>query len=122
MKSIIFGLVLLTASNVSAQDKLQVPNHLVLSGYAVAAFVDTATTEYGLGKGTVHEANPIQKYFTDKGPVWSGIAKGSMHVGIGYILLRNHKDHGKLTLISGCTLLALQVIVDVSNARTIGKN
>lgn len=93
--------------------------HATVASYGVAAFVDTATTEYGLGKGIVHEANPIQKYFTDNGPVVAGIAKGSMHITIGYFLLRYHQEHPKIIFWTTALLTGAQVWVDYSNAKVI---
>lgn len=102
---------------VSAQSEMV--NHLTIASYGIAAFVDISTTEYGLGRGIVREANPIQKYFTDHGPVAAGIAKGTMHVGIGYILLRYHKQHPKLVFWCTALLTGAQVFVDYSNSRFI---
>ncbi len=108
-------LLLMIASNVNAQSL----NVVLIGSYSVSATVDIATTQYGLGKGTVREANPIQKFFTDRGPVWSGIAKGTMHTSVGYFLTRNREKHPKLVRWSTIILTSAQIYVDIHNARTI---
>jgi hypothetical protein len=125
-KKLILGiLILFFTSRVEAQS-IELVNKAVISFYGVTAFVDVATTEYGLGKGIVHETNPIQKIFTDKGPVWSGIAKGSMHVGIGYLLIKYHDSSDvrvkRITLVSAIGLSVAQLFVDINNAKAITKN
>lgn len=118
LKLVALILLLIPSSALAQSDNIL---HGVIASYGVAAFVDVATTEYGLGKGIVHEANPIQKWATDRGPVVVGLAKGSMHVGIGYFLLKYHEKNRKLALASAIGLLAAQVVVDYSNAKVINK-
>lgn len=113
-------ILLVTASHSSADelpvDKLKV---FLLGTYAVSATVDVATTQYGLGKGVVVEANPVQKFFTDQGPVVSGIAKSSMHFAIGYYLHKHYdRKAAKIALVG---LIAAQVVVDYHNAKVISQ-
>ena len=100
--------------------------HGVIGAYGVAAFTDTSLTEYGLGKGIVHEANPLQKWATDKGPVWAGISKGTEHVLLGYLLLKFHNSGDdktkKIILATAIGLTAFQTWVDYSNAKVISKS
>jgi len=120
MKIILIILFVLVPSLVQAQSQKVIDWTIAI--YGVAAFVDVSTTQYGLGKGIVTEANPPQKYFTDKGPVWSGIAKGSMHTGIIYMMLKYRKsEHKRLVFASIALLTAAQIAVDVSNAKVIGE-
>ncbi len=95
--------------------------HIAITAYAITAAVDLSTTQYGLGKGIVHEANPIQKYFTDKGPVVSGIAKASMHVGVVWYLKKRHEYNPKAVLWTTIGLIGAQVLVDYNNYKAINK-
>lgn len=101
--------------------KGETATHLLFGVYTVAAFTDVSLTQYGLGKGIVYEANPVQRYFTNQGPLASGIAKGAMHFGVGYFLFRKHDKNPKGVLISIALLSAAQIAVDYSNYRQIRK-
>lgn len=94
-------------------------NKYTIGGYGVAAGVDIATTQYGLGARIVVEANPLQRYFTDHGPVVSGIVKSTMHAGIIYSMLRYKDKHPKVVFVYSLALLAGQVYVDAHNASVI---
>lgn len=103
------------------EGKAETVTHILFGAYTISAFTDVATTQYGLGKGIVYEANPTQRYFTNHGPVVSGIAKGSMHFAIGYFLFRKHDKNPKAVLASIALLTAAQIAVDYSNARVINR-
>lgn len=125
MRAIFLTLLLLTSARESfAQSltKTEAATHLLFGAYTVSAFTDVSLTQYGLGKGIVYEANPIQRYFTNQGPAVSGIAKGSMHFAIGYYLFRKHERNPKKVLLSLALLTAAQIAVDVSNYHQINKN
>lgn len=102
--------------------KTEATTHVLFGAYTISAFTDVSLTQYGLGKGIVYEANPIQRYFTNQGPAVSGIAKGAMHFSIGYLLFRQHNKHPKEVLLSIALLTAAQVAVDISNYKQINKN
>lgn len=94
-------------------------NKYIIAGYGVAAGVDIATTQYGLGAKVVVEANPLQRYFTNQGPVVSSVAKGSMHALIILMLHKKAKDNPKAVLFTSIGLLAAQTFVDYRNAKVI---
>ena len=107
-------------SNLTSQVKVITP--ILFGTYSIAAVTDVSLTQYGLGKGSVREANPFQRYFTDKGPLTSGIAKGSMHFAIGYFLYRKKDTNRKAVIISLITLSMAQIAVDYSNYKQINKH
>lgn len=125
MRAIFLSLILLLCARESLAQSLtktEATTHIVFGAYTIAAFTDVSLTQYGLGKGIVYEANPVQRYFTNQGPAVSGIAKGSMHFAIGYFLFRKHAKHPKEVLLSLALLTAGQIAVDVSNYHQINKN
>lgn len=86
----------------------------------VSAFVDVSTTSYGYGKGIVHEANPILKPIVDHSNIFTAMAvKGSLHVGVSWLILDKYKDHPKLAVISTIGLMTAQTYVDYRNIKTI---
>ncbi len=114
-------LVLLLAGAVPARAQGALPFHLAVGAYMTTAFVDVATTEYGLGRGTVREVNPLFVPIANKGPVVAGLAKGLVHTGVAALLLSDHKHHPKRAFWLAVALTGMQLTVDIHNARVMGR-
>jgi len=89
--------VLLLAAPAAAQDRR--PLELALAGYFAAEGADLATTCYALGAGGVHEANPFFAPFTNR-PALAGAVKMGAAAATSWMLLREHEQHPKLTLLA----------------------
>lgn len=92
---------------------------LSLAGYITSAFVDTASTSYGYGKGIVHEANPLLAPIVDKN-IYVGMGvKGAVHAAVAWFLLDKQPEHPKAVLFTTIGLWAAQSYVDYRNIKTL---
>lgn len=130
MKTLFISLLMVvTCARISYADplatlktsKAEIFAPILFGAYSISAIVDVSLTQYGLGKGIVYEANPVQRYFTDRGPVVSGIAKGSMHFAIGYFLFKRKDSNPKAVMLSLVLLTAANIAVDISNNKQINR-
>jgi len=121
IRSWLFVLVLCLLPSVASAQGLTATK-IAWAGYITAAFAADSVTSYGIGKGTVHEANPILRPIVEqRGPVVAMTVKGAMHAGISLLILKYHKDAPKRTFWITVGLTAAQVAVDALNVRTVGR-
>lgn len=114
----ILAVLLCVPAPSQAQDSLF--TDAMLASYVVAGFTDTAQTAYCLGRGTCREANPALRWAIERRGVPTAMtAKGILHVGLAYVLYRNHKAHPRTVQWVAATLTAVQLAVVVHNARNI---
>lgn len=91
---------------------------VLLASYVVAGFTDTAQTAYCLGAQTCREANPALRWaIAQRGVPAAMTAKGAWHVGISYLLYRQHHRHPRAVRWVAGILTAAQLAVVISNAR-----
>lgn len=92
--------------------------HTVLAAHVVAQMVDVATTEYAIGTGRFHEANPVMRWAAGT-PLRMGLAKGGLAAASSWGLLTLHRQHPKLALVGTIASTAISVAVSTRNVRTL---
>jgi hypothetical protein len=102
-----------------APDAVVVVTRVALAESVVAAVVDLAVTEYGIGAGQFREANPMLRRF-DRQPTQMGIAKGVMVVVPTYIVLRLMPSHPKWALVTALSMAAVNTYVATRNTQLLG--
>jgi len=113
-----FGVVLLVAVPVSAQDRTAI----ALGAYITTGFIDASGTAYCHGAGTCHEVNPVLRPIVDRHGVVAAMAvKGAMHTGISAWLLRDRQRHERRAFWTAVALAGAQLAVDIGNNRRIGR-
>jgi hypothetical protein len=109
--------LLLQATPPAPAPRLERVAHLVIGAHVVTQFADVSTTQYLIGTGRFHEANPAMRWIAS-GPRRMAIVKGSYAVGTSYLFLRYHKAHPKATIAAAAAHAVLTgVVVHLNSTR-----
>lgn len=92
--------------------------HAAVAAHVIAHFADISVTQYAIGTGRYHEANPLLSGWAG-GPIQMAIVKGGIAVGTSYLLLRIHKSHPKLTFVLAVASAAGTSYIAARNSRLV---
>jgi hypothetical protein len=92
-------------------------SHLAIGAYIASSFMDAMTTAHCLGAQRCNEANPALAPFQHS-PLAFGLVKGIATAGVGYLLVRLHRGHPRLTQVVAAVLAAGSAYIAVRNVKT----
>jgi uncharacterized protein DUF5658 len=90
-----------------------------IGAHVVAQVADTSTTQYAIGSGRFKEANPLLRWGVSD-PVRLALIKGGFAVGASYFLLRIHRQHPRIALVTAGALAGITGWAAAHNRRAIG--
>lgn len=98
-------LLVLLLQNPVQDTKWEKISHISIAAMNIAQFADLSTTMYMSGKGGFEEANPLLKSF-EHSPISMALVKGGLATLSSYLLIRMHKKHPKLVIVTS-SLIAI---------------
>lgn len=116
--SVITALLLSLASPAYAQS--ETAQHIAIGSYMVSAGADLSVTSYGLGAGSLREANPILRPFEHK-PVGMAVTKMGLGAGVSALLLKTHTKNPKAAFWTAVGLSVLNSWVTYRNTKFLPK-
>jgi hypothetical protein len=121
VKALLLLVLLFTPGKALAQDA-PIPSSVkvLTAANGIASMVDYGVTMYGVGDGSLREANPAMKW-AERRPVAMGVVKGAILAGTSVAILKISRKHPKRALLTAILVTSLNSYVAIRNAKMMKK-